>query len=442
MKKIFKILSFSITFFISFLFINNVYAATANIKIKTNKSTYIVGDTVTATITLSSSQALGSWDFVVKYDSAYLTFQSSNLEGSDQAVNTVYNNTTKSKSYTMKFKVKKAGTTKLSIQSGGEVYAYNESKMTISSNSVSLKAITRTDYENSLSKDNTLKSLSVDGYELTPKFDKNTTSYSLTVPNDVRSIKVNATKNDSKATLHGGGTIKLNEGVNKVSIEVEAENGNSKTYVINVTVAELDPIEVEVDGKTYTIVRKRENMTAPSNYSEAITTIDGEEVPSYESEITGFTLVGLLDSDGNINLYIYKDNNYTLYNEIKFNGVILYSSKIDDIPFDDYKTQKVTIGNEELDGVILEGLNYPLVYGMNVETGKSDWYTFDEKENTLQRYVATEVKKVVANDKYQTLAIILGCTSGLLFIFLIILTIKLSHSKKNINVESKIKEEK
>ena len=95
MKKIFKIISFSITFFISFLFINNVYAATANIKIKTNKSTYIVGDTVTATITLSSSQALGSWDFVVKYDSAYLTFQSSNLEGSDQAVNTVYNNTTR-----------------------------------------------------------------------------------------------------------------------------------------------------------------------------------------------------------------------------------------------------------------------------------------------------------------------------------------------------------
>ena len=49
------------------------------------------------------------------------------------------------------------------------------------------------------SSDNTLKSLSVDGFDLEPKFDKNTIEYKLTVDESVEKIKINADANHKKA---------------------------------------------------------------------------------------------------------------------------------------------------------------------------------------------------------------------------------------------------
>ena len=51
---------------------------------------------------------------------------------------------------------------------------------------------------------NTLSSLSVNGYTLTPAFNPNTTSY--TVNTDNSSITINATKSDSRASVSGIGT--------------------------------------------------------------------------------------------------------------------------------------------------------------------------------------------------------------------------------------------
>ena len=39
-------------------------------------------------------------------------------------------------------------------------------------------------------------------------------------------------------------------------------------------------------------------------------------VPAFKSDITGYTLVGLKDEDGNVDLYRRTDNGYKLYNQI------------------------------------------------------------------------------------------------------------------------------
>lgn len=93
-------------------------------------------------------------------------------------------------------------------------------------------SITRTDNRSS---NNNLSSLSVDVGTI--KFNKSTTSYSLTVSSDVTSMKVNATLEDSKSTFasgYGPRTVKLNYGSNSVVIKVNAENGASKSYTIKV----------------------------------------------------------------------------------------------------------------------------------------------------------------------------------------------------------------
>lgn len=77
---------------------------------------------------------------------------------------------------------------------------------------------------------NTLSSLSVSGYTLTPAFNPNTTSYAVNTDNS--SITINATKSDSRASVSGIGTKNINYGKNTFNVVVKAEDGNSKTYTI------------------------------------------------------------------------------------------------------------------------------------------------------------------------------------------------------------------
>ena len=81
----------------------------------------------------------------------------------------------------------------------------------------------------------TLSSLSVSAGTLTPTFDPETTSYTVTVTNSVSSITITATATDAKATVSGAGTKTLAVGANSFNIVVTAENGTTKTYTVVVT---------------------------------------------------------------------------------------------------------------------------------------------------------------------------------------------------------------
>ena len=66
-------------------------------------------------------------------------------------------------------------------------------------------------------------------------FKISTTSYNVSVPNDVENITIYATAQDKKATITGAGAQKLNVGKNELNVIVTAEDGTTKTYTINVT---------------------------------------------------------------------------------------------------------------------------------------------------------------------------------------------------------------
>lgn len=84
------------------------------------------------------------------------------------------------------------------------------------------------------SPNNVLNSLAVDGYNLTPTFNKFVYSYDIIVGNDVPSINVSAAALDSAAKVEGTGTITLADGNNTVSIKVTAANGDVRTYTLNI----------------------------------------------------------------------------------------------------------------------------------------------------------------------------------------------------------------
>ena len=87
-------------------------------------------------------------------------------------------------------------------------------------------------------KTNTLTNLSIDGYTISPNFNKNTTSYTLNVKKDVTSIKVNATLESNKSSFvkhYGPRTVNLSYGENTIQVQVKSEAEGIKKYTIKVT---------------------------------------------------------------------------------------------------------------------------------------------------------------------------------------------------------------
>ncbi|GHT38853.1 hypothetical protein AGMMS49965_03370 [Bacteroidia bacterium] len=85
------------------------------------------------------------------------------------------------------------------------------------------------------SNDATLSSLSVNQGTLTPTFNANTTSYSVSVANSVASITISATANHDAASVAGVGNQSLSVGNNSFNIVCTAEDGTPKTYTVNIT---------------------------------------------------------------------------------------------------------------------------------------------------------------------------------------------------------------
>lgn len=103
------------------------------------------------------------------------------------------------------------------------------------------------------SSNNDLSSLEVEGYDLDPVFDKDETSYSITVPSDVDSITVNADAEDDNATVEITGNDNLQSGENTVTVKVTAENGDEKEYTITVTKEEEQEEDEKITSQVYTI---------------------------------------------------------------------------------------------------------------------------------------------------------------------------------------------
>lgn len=82
---------------------------------------------------------------------------------------------------------------------------------------------------------NWLKTLRVNGYNLTPTFAINqTTNYSLIVSASVSSITISAEPVNSGARISGQGTYQLSNGTNNISVTVTAQSGAARTYTLTV----------------------------------------------------------------------------------------------------------------------------------------------------------------------------------------------------------------
>lgn len=304
------------------------------------------------------------------------------------------------------------------------------------SKSITLKVVAPREKSNN----NNLKSLSVEGYQISPSFNKDKTNYTLDLPASVTKIKVNAQKENSYAKVNGSGEIEVKEGENKIEVVVTSETGSKKTYTIIATVKDENPIIVKVEDKDYTLIKRKDTLTKPEGFTDATVKIEEVDIPAFTKEENNLVLVGLKDKEGLIKLFIYneEDKSYMPYRSLDNKTFTIYQKKASNIP-SSWKSSNIKIG-EETFTCYNENKDYAYLYGENLETKESGWYRYSKKDNTIQYEVLKEEKQEVkeeTTDKKDILIVTLGGLSLVLALSLIVVSAKKKKRKRKVIKEPK-----
>lgn len=280
----------------------------------------------------------------------------------------------------------------------------------------------------SLSADNSLKSLTISPGSLSPAFAHNKTSYTATVGSDVTSVVVSAVPANEKAVVESvTGNQNLKEGVNNIKIVVKAENGVTATYTVKVTkqagAAEEKPTEEQ------TKPQEPETEEPATEQPEAVVTVNGaayeisekfaaEDIPADFQENTinyhGMSYKGVSYTKGSLNLlwmtpqnppegqkaagsfFVYDETRDTVYPFVRFangeNYVIALLAPVDAAIPEQYmqtsfsvdETHTITAYQQAAESESEIVSAFYIFYGVNHE-GTENWYQYDSLEGTYQR---------------------------------------------------------
>lgn len=236
MKLFNKILFFVL---VLFTFTISVNAADFSTSMSSNNSSITPGGQFTVTVGVSGANNLYGMTAALSYDSSKLQLVASNGQsgfnatvGSKIVIDAAAPKSGTFSVITLTFKSTSAfavgESTKISLS--GIEGSDGAALLTGNGSSVSISMAAPKNSNNYLS------SLTVTDGSI--KFNKSTTSYSVTVDYNVSSVKIDATAEDATAKVSGTGTYQLNLYNNDIKVVVTAENGSKRTY--NVTVIRKD----------------------------------------------------------------------------------------------------------------------------------------------------------------------------------------------------------
>ena len=254
------------------------------------------------------------------------------------------------------------------------------------------------------SDDATLSSIQVGGANLSPAFAKWTVDYVCYVNNSVTSVNVAAASSQGGRVEIAGNTDNLAIGNNYVTITSYAPNGKAMKYNLNIfrlepptdppTEAPTDPpteppasFKVTIDGKEYNVSSEFDAGKVPDGFEVELGSYNGKDVITATGSATGFTLMYLVDSEGNGNFYVYDGKNFYPY-------IVISNSENTYYVFDTRKADTSMAGEEKdvkIKDTAIKGYvdgEYIYFYAMN-SNKKYSWYSYDTVEGTIQRLRTT-----------------------------------------------------
>lgn len=281
----------------------------------------------------------------------------------------------------------------------------------------------------SLSSNNALSSLTVSAGTLTPAFDPAITEYTLSLPSQSDRLTITANPSDSRATVQGDGEISLQNGETSLSVVVTAEDGSAKAYTITVQVAQAPTLFLDYNGQRLGVVKDVSQVTPPAGFAPAKPiTYSGDTLPIWTDVSGKRTLVYLMDEKSSAQgFYLFSQATgvQSPYLPILCGSVTYIYT---DIPKELSSVPGLTLATVKAFGQTLNGWTYNdaslkdfcVLYLMD-DAGSYGYYTYDSREETLQRFSGA-----VFTDSGETLAVpmlyvyIAGGAALVLLILLII----------------------
>lgn len=260
----------------------------------------------------------------------------------------------------------------------------------------------------SLSSNNALSSLTVSAGTLTPAFDPAITEYTLSLPSQSDRLTITANPSDSRATVQGDGEISLQDGETSLSVVVTAEDGSAKAYTITVQVAQAPTLFLDYNGQRLGVVKDVSQVTPPAGFAPAKPiTYSGDTLPIWTDVSGKRTLVYLMDEKNSAQgFYLFSQATgvQSPYLPILCGSVTYIYT---DIPKELSSVPGLTLATVKAFGQTLNGWTYNdaslkdfcVLYLMD-DAGSYGYYTYDSREETLQRFSGA-----VFTDSGETLAV-------------------------------------
>ncbi len=318
---------------------NDVKAASASVS--ASKTSINVGETVTITTTINAA----SWN--VSLSGAISQSYADTTDDAENGTKTYTYSFTPIAigTYTINLSGNATDSTATSATSVSDTETINVSQSTSGSSSSSSSSNGSTSGTSTTSKESSNANLSNLG--IRPNdfsgFKPGTTTYNVTVPEDVESVEVYATAQDSGATISGTGTKTLQKGANALNVVVTAEDGTTKTYTINVTREGEDETEEE---------QPEENAEEVKNGLSNISIANLELSPSFDTDIYEYT-VKYVGEDTSLDIQtVATDPNYTvevLGNEDLKEGENIITILVSDNEGNNVATYQVTVNKTLVD---------------------------------------------------------------------------------------------
>lgn len=374
------------------------------ISVSAGQGSVSVGKTVAFSITVPSGSE--AWTYSVSW-SGNLT-----LESGDTAPMGFEGD---SRTNQLVFRANSTGTGTVSISAGSYCIAGKDYDASGSA-SVSIVAASEPDdsepdYTPSTpgkSGNNALSTLTVSAGTLAPAFDPAVTEYTLSLPQGTEKLTLTATPSDSNATVQGDGELALQEGENTLPLVVTAEDGSAKTYTITVQVAQAPTLFLDYNGQRLGVVKDVSQVTPPAGFAPAEPiTYSGDTLPIWTDVSGKRTLVYLMDEKTSAQgFYLFSQTTgvQSPYLPILCGSVTYIYT---DIPKELSSVSGLTPATVKAFGQTLNGWTYNdaslkdfcVLYLMD-DAGSYGYYTYDSREETLQRFSGA-----VFTDSGETLAV-------------------------------------
>lgn len=420
-------------------------AASTQFTISVSSSSISKGDSVTVSVTISCSEALGAYSYCLSYDSSVLEYASGDGYGGGGTISCAGygdgNITSASNSFT--FTAIAAGSAYVGTGSS-DVYTWGEESCSISNAGTTINVAaagssepepttsapaTTQDTTSSETQDTTessettatsedtteetteemsdncyLSSLQITPGELKPEFSKEVYTYETTVSGETTSLAINALPEDGKSSVTIEGNEDFEPGKTAhVTIKVTAETGDSHIYDILVNVEEIVDTRavININGTDYYFTQDYSKVNVPEGFAQSKEKYGDTDVLLYTSPNGLLKCAYLTDKEGkNGAWYIIDLENKTavpLINVLSaYKNFIILEPDDSVVKPEGYSPFKYDFGGNEVTAYrISESDDIILVYAMNPDS-EPGWHRYDTVEKTFVRYIADQASVVPA----------------------------------------------